>query len=730
MNILLRLIPLLLCASLATGTLQAQVGRAFTSRYTLNARGAIRLVSNSIIQPKRGGSNTVGVPLTGYAPTGTGTADNIKNDKYMGSNIDVDADAATLNSSSANFTLPPCGAVAFAGLYWGAGIAINQSGDGGTSNGANPMTVGNWNVVKLKVPGATGYATVTASKTDTITTVFHAYQSFADVTALVQQGAGTGTYTIANVACDTNKWNTFGGWTLAIVYRDSSLRMQNLTVFDGVAVVGTGAATIQEITVTGFQAPPTGQINALLGAVVYDGDHGAKDGFEFKNNNTASTFIDLTTNATASGTSPAQDAWNSTITYTGSEVTTRNPYYSNTFGYDADMFTLANPANAYLRNNDDSATIKISSSSETYVLGLLTTQLDNFFPELVLETRNVRASDSLWLGDTVRFTSVVRNIGSDTATNVVFTDKLTTALKYVPGSITLNGVAITDGAGNDQGEYSAAASQLTIRIGTGANATTGGTIGSNKVDSTVISYKVSVTTTCAEIGTSPKLLSHQSGIQYRGLSLSIPDSSQSRPQSSNGCIGPVSPDPLYLRAGCQASIPLSVKLIDFKLRQLQAGNELCWSAAGDAGAAYTLYAGHTMQDLSPVYATTGSGDAVSAYCHTDTATTPGANYYRLRVRAANGAVTYSHVVLSGQSAGTGAIVPACYPNPASGTFSIALPSGIAAAAVEVLSVDGRVIHRYSNGAGVLDCSFLVPGAYVLRCHDTAGQTYFTRLMKQ
>ena len=89
--------------------------------------------------------------------------------------------------------------------------------------------------VKLAIPGAAGYATVTASQVDTgPITESSGYTAFADVTALVN-AAGAGNYTVANIQTGTGG-NSIGGWSLVVAYSDPTESLRNLTVFDGLTV--------------------------------------------------------------------------------------------------------------------------------------------------------------------------------------------------------------------------------------------------------------------------------------------------------------------------------------------------------------------------------------------------------------------------------------------------------------------------------------------------------------
>lgn len=77
-------------------------------------------------------------------------------------------------------------------------------------------------------------------------------------------------------------------------------------------------------------------------------------------------------------------------------------------------------------------------------------------------------------GNVVQYVTSVVNSGGAHADQSTFTAAIPAGLSYVPGSITVNGVAMSDSAGNDQAEISG--STITARLGQGATASAGGAI--------------------------------------------------------------------------------------------------------------------------------------------------------------------------------------------------------------------------------------------------------------
>lgn len=543
-------------AFLLLSAAHAQTYRAFTPRFSDNVRGAMTFVSNTIVQHVvPGGNNSV----TDYTalPPGCGSTSGTSgcyNNELRGRAIDIDGDPSTHKSSSAALALPACNSIVYAGLYWAAGTTI-------ANNPANPLTRTGSGMVKFKVPGSTTYQAVTATTLDTFYNVFQAYQAYADVTTLVQ-AAGPGTYTVADVVYDTTRANTHAGWTMVVVYRDSTQPTRNITVFDGVALFNGSGSASSNITLTGFHAPPTGAVTAKIGVVCYDGDRSSTDSFSIRRNDNG-VFVDQSTGSEgADATSNANDSWNSSITIDGSNVSTRTPGFANTYGYDADIFTLKNDSLKYIRNRDSTLTLRIGTPSEGYILNVVATQVDVYAPELLLEASTTDVNAGTYaLGDTLAVSLSIRNTGTDTAVNARLVEKLSAAFEYVPGSLVVDGVPATDAAGDDVAEYSAASKTITLRVGTGATSTTGGTLRSNGTDRFTASYRIRISTDCSSVGLTPATLSRQAFVHFGGMIDGDADTVGARPLPVSGCTQGPAPDAITVPTGCSA--PLSAGLLHF-----------------------------------------------------------------------------------------------------------------------------------------------------------------------
>jgi len=413
----------------------------------------------------------------------------------------------THNSSSADLSLPSCSNVLFAGLYWG-------TGQGG--GGANVAWITGETTCKLKLPGASNYTTITSSQTDYWNSTLIAgyahsgFECFKDITSLINLTNPNGTYTVADVVSPVGILDAYGGWTLVIVYGNSSLPPQNLTVFDGCAGVKNGSGNV-DVSINGFLTPAAGPVSCELGTVVYDGDRGSTDGFQFKQNG-AALFYDMATIAVP--LNGAADAWNSKISSKGSVVASRNPAFNNTIGYDASIFDLPNSANAQLSNSQTSATVRFFSNSENVIVNVLTTSISQYNPIFAFDKTATDINGGLLVpGDSLRYQVNYNNAGNDSSINTIIYDNIPAGSIYLPGSLKINGVAKTDAVGDDQAEFDFANNRVVLRVGLGANAATGGNIGPGVSGN--IQFNVLTASSCDVLSCTGSLR-NQARISYNG----------------------------------------------------------------------------------------------------------------------------------------------------------------------------------------------------------------------
>jgi uncharacterized repeat protein (TIGR01451 family) len=372
----------------------------------------------------------------------------------------------------------------WAGLYWGAVAAASTARRD----------------VSFKTPGGS-YQTLTADWLASTGSPSN-YQAAKVVTSLVTQ---SGNYTVANVQARTGQ-TFYGGWALVVVYQHNAAQFRNLTVYDGYDVVNTGNQP--SIALSGFLTPQVGPVGARIGVVAYEGDAG-----------TGGTGDNILFNGTqlTDSLNPSNNFFNSSITRLGNRISApdKNPDYVNQLGFDIDVVN----ANGVLLPNATNATVQLTTSNETYYLGVITTAIDIHVPNLSASLTKTVADlngGSLNPGDILEYTISFKNTGQDIATKVFVIDPIPSGTTFVPGSLKIasgaNTGAKTDAADADQAEYDSALNQVVFRVGTNASGAVAGSFAPG--DSTAITFQVKV-----NAGTNGQTVNNTATITYTGATL-------------------------------------------------------------------------------------------------------------------------------------------------------------------------------------------------------------------
>ena len=134
-------------------------------------------------------------------------------------------------------------------------------------------------------------------------------------------------------------------------------------------------------------------------------------------------------------------------------VTSRAPSFQNNLGYDADLFRTTN----VLGNDQRSTQVRLSTSGDAYQPGVVTLATDLYAPKITATKTVDRATANL--GDALTYTVALQNTGQDGAAAPRSLTSSRQGPCSSPGSIRLNGGAVSDAAGDDLGEFAAAASR-------------------------------------------------------------------------------------------------------------------------------------------------------------------------------------------------------------------------------------------------------------------------------
>ncbi len=463
----------------------------FSTLFATQDNGAVTLIGNSQMScPTSAAACTTGRA----APATASAQSNVNDNDYTMGFLDADSDASTSNSTSADLSLPSGSTVLSAFLVWG--------GRRNDSSNIQQISTVQAETVKFEAPGASSYSTLTGTLDDpalTTTTDYNPYQGYYDVTSRVK-AAGNGTYWVGDIAATTGS-DRYAGWSLIVAYRNPAAPLRDLRIYNGFSnVSGTSSATIN---LSGFLTPASGTVSAAVGLVAWEGDRGfVGDGLKFNGT------------SLSDATRPATNFFNSGISDTGSPITARNPNYLNNLGVDIGKISATN----VLSNNQTSTTLTLSTNGDTYYPGVITTQIDLFTPAFNPVSKSVvdlNGNSPAKVGDTLRYQISLTNTGADPADNSVISDALPPNTTYVPGSLMLvanpgstANTALTDATGDDNGEYVAASRTVRVRVGQGASATAGGTIGVNQTST----MQFQVTLDRASAGTT---VTNTSSLAYR-----------------------------------------------------------------------------------------------------------------------------------------------------------------------------------------------------------------------
>ncbi|PZR18593.1 MAG: hypothetical protein DI536_01550 [Archangium gephyra] len=447
---------------------------AQTLRVSVDQHGDFVMIGNTLGQECASGTPA---PIIGtVSACGSNTADSAP-DLFWRSDTPASGDAIALLShsdadarSTAMLTLPTGARVTHAFLYWAAYSA--------TANADTTVT--------LDRVGAGGFSTVVSAGSAYLAS--SRYLSWADVTSVVQAN-GAGPYRLSGVTADplanVNSSNLFAGWSLIVFYELATDPLRNLTLFDGLD--GVASNMPQTVTLSGFLVPASG-FSGTLGVMAFDGDNQSTGDQLFFNGGAA----------LSNAQNPADNFFNSTRSHLGVPMSvagdlprlTGGPQSMS--GVDLDVVDVTSK----LTGGQTSATVQVTTVGDVVFLAGFVTSISTFRPDFSDFTKTVVDLNGGWVlpGDVLEYTLTLTNSGNDTAIDTVLRDALPTGVTYAPGSIQIvsgaNAGPKTDASGDDQAEFNAGTNTITVRVGTAANASLGGSLPA--AGSTAIKFRVTI----------------------------------------------------------------------------------------------------------------------------------------------------------------------------------------------------------------------------------------------
>jgi uncharacterized repeat protein (TIGR01451 family) len=484
------LLPLMLVMLI---NVTAQV-RSYGLIHSENIRGGATIFGNTLMNLVNSDGTANVIAMNDNAIDGNSSYSNgSSNGSAIMQYVDVDGTtgdgAGTKNSSSSDLVLPAGNnTIKTARLYWG----------GRAYTAAINMSLPANRTIKIRKGTSGPYIELLALQVDRIyqntgtANEVTFYQAYVDVTSFIQQN-GPGTYTVGNAALTAGNGGTFGNygaWGIEVVYENPALDFNSIRVYDGFRQVFNGGNPFTTtITLTGLDVP-MGVVNsedARMSVLTWEGDANFKQDYLEINGNKFSNVVN-----------PINNPWNGTITNDGIHVTTKNPNYTNQMGIDIDQFNVGTGYG--ILPNANSVTLKFGTELDSYFPGVFAFVIRMKDPSISL-TKTVTDADNSNTaepGEVLTYTLKGKNLGLSNALFVSVADTLPNTVTYVANSIKVNyspGVAsgsLTDAIADDNGEFTTngVVNTIQLRLGTGSNTVTGGTLAS--LDSFEVEFQVTV----------------------------------------------------------------------------------------------------------------------------------------------------------------------------------------------------------------------------------------------
>ena len=309
--------------------------------------------------------------------------------------------------------------------------------------------LGDFNVQLNSVP-------ITAQRTfsnNSISSGLPYFSAFADITPQVIN-TGNGAYVLSNLDISQtlinesgycNNRTNFAGWAMLIVYKDMSLPLNQINIYDGLQSIPNAL----NITLNSLNVIDNN--NAQIGFIAWEGDKNLAIGETLKINGNTLSNPPL---------NPANNAFNGTNSITGT---------SNLYNMDLDIYNIQNN----IAIGDTSAQIQLTSGQDVVFINTIVTKLNSQLPDAsVTINSNIQSCNSksilvnytisntnctspLQAGTPIAIYANGQLIGQTQTTNIIPIDGsetgqlLITIPNAIPNNFTLT-IAIDD-TGNGQG---------------------------------------------------------------------------------------------------------------------------------------------------------------------------------------------------------------------------------------------------------------------------------------
>lgn len=444
------------------------VASAQQLRFGITAPGGVTATGNTLGLSKDTGLNGPGIrdSIGTFLTLGNGVDDsplNAANPWPMGTTNDW-----TKNGSSAVLTLPAETSVLYAELLWGGSF---QYGTEDVTNAlGSPVTLASGADTLSIAPDPATELTVSAVAATNFNVRY--YLRSADVTTFVKN-AGAGSYSVTGVPAtqDTsiNSLNA-AGWTLVVVYRDETAPIRNLSVFVGGSFVDEDSQ--QDYTVSGFCAPPVGDVTGSAIVSTIEGDANLTGDQLLIAPTTADAFVQL-----SGPNNPADNFFCSQLNDSKGLLDTQGTFgdanhdalgganiVGGRQGWDVTTVPLSSQA-GQLFAGQKSAVLRTITTGDSYMPVLASFAIDVNAPQVAGQTTTLTASpEVVEINDTFTLIATIANTGLVAAENLTFDLPPSQGLSLV--SFTSDGLSgDVNGAPVDLADLSAGVDEGTLGPG-------------------------------------------------------------------------------------------------------------------------------------------------------------------------------------------------------------------------------------------------------------------------
>jgi hypothetical protein len=196
--------------------------------------------------------------------------------------------------------------------------------------------------------------------------VFDYFSAFKDVTSQVQS-TGNGIYTLSDLDVSpyinfhSQRSTNFAGWAIIVIYKNPSLSLNQLNVYDGMQAVP------DEINITLNSLNVIDNNDAKIGFLAWEGDSGIAVNETLRINGSPIGNPPL---------NPVNNAFNGTNSLTNSNVL---------YNMDLDVYPIQNNISI----GDTTAQIQLTSSQDFVMINAIVTKLNSQLPDAIIEINNV-----------------------------------------------------------------------------------------------------------------------------------------------------------------------------------------------------------------------------------------------------------------------------------------------------------------------------------------------------